>query len=259
MSYVLPEEVTGIPLFVPTNYDYFSVESGGLPNGDDCLVVHGDVSQSYKAFQKAQTLSPNVFGVRNASGWSISFWIKAGVISAATGIRAAQTIFAVESYDFNWADPMTSTAENNARARFMWGFFHNGGSTTPNIAFYRHISARATTGLGNPRGGQYTQLPLAADAWNFVVVNISAASVSGNGGTVGYVNLTEYQGQETFGNNSGTHEAITGVQYLSLGSYSNGADVGGRAGEWRIAKLAIHDHHLSSDERTLLYDAMVNP
>src|SRR5262245_44048014 len=83
-SYTLPEEITGIPLYVPNAYDQFSIVSGGMPNGDNSLRIRGDISQSYRAFQQAQTLTPNIF-LDRAAEWAVTFWFKCASTAVASG------------------------------------------------------------------------------------------------------------------------------------------------------------------------------
>src|SRR5262245_27474684 len=74
-TYTIPEEVIGIPLYVPSAYDRFAVETSAMPNGDSCLRIDGNLG-SYRAFQAAQTITPKIFLSRTAGPWACTFWVK---------------------------------------------------------------------------------------------------------------------------------------------------------------------------------------
>lgn len=223
-SYVIPEEIIGIPLFVPDTYDYFSIDSGGLPNGDDCLVVHGDVSQTFLAFQKAQTLSPNVF-LSRASTWSMTFWLKAPGSGGGSGQMGRFQIISVQNASYN----VDSTIGSNA----VW-MIGADSLTSATLAF--------SFGAGANRIDGYRD-----DTWHLITVdhrsNVSDGAVwrdtSLSSGTIG-------------ANNS----AVNPNMFLTIGSYSKLGNMNGYDREFRIGKLAFHDHLLNSTERALLYNAM---
>ena len=54
----LPEQIIGTPLFIPSANNFFSIDAGALPNGNDCLKILGATNRDYKAYHAAPTLTP---------------------------------------------------------------------------------------------------------------------------------------------------------------------------------------------------------
>ena len=246
-SYTIPEEITGIPLFVPDTYDFFSIESAGMPNGDDCLKVLGGTDRSYKAFQNAQTLSPNAF-LSRTSEWAMSFWFKGGNITpAGAGVRSDEVLFGVMTAA--WTGSVDgSTGSSGPAFDYVWfvGHYSAGGGSSCGIGFVR--------GKQQINPGQIdTQGVGAADAantWKLVTINVTAdgpASLYLDDATSGATGSDPINGG--IGMNAG--------QKLGVGSYSTAVGPNGRQGDWYLGKLAFHDHVLNSTERALLYHAMV--
>lgn len=254
MSYEIPELITGVPLFVPTANDFFSIEPGGLPNGDDCLVVHGDVSRDYKAFQPAQSLSPNVFLTRSAT-FSISFWINAGLITHDAGWRGDQVIMAVMNANMNTPSNLPqslgSGMGDQGYGQSPWLIVAHGSATGSNC---RIGMVKATHQYSFGSSGRVLEVsaPLPQNQWAFVVFQLSGLSTSIDC----YVNLTQYAGSTSGG--SGSQIGVAGNQYFCIGSYSDQPNMNGRDGEYRLGKLAFHNHLLSTTERSMLYYSMLN-
>ena len=260
-SYYLPEIVTGEPLFVPSTHDSFSVEEASLPNGDPALVVHGDVNRDYKAHQLAQVLDPNVFLARNntnAAVFSISFWIKAPHLTHATGVLHSQTIMSVQNLSFEPAADAAmevggEAALGTAYVNCVWNISSSNGGDS--VGFYRMIQ-RPTSTVANPALiAQRVNVPILDNEWTFVVIDATGPGTA----PAGYANLTPHAGVYLLegGGTRRTDVINAANQHFSLGAYSNQTTPNGREGEYRIAKIAFHDHILSEPEREMLYYAMV--
>lgn len=245
-SYVIPEEVTGVPLFVPEANDFFSIEDGGLPNGDPCLVVHGDVSNNYKAYQLAPTLSKDIFHLREGSltgGWAMTCWLKLSNLSVPANGR-----------------PMFGCSNSVASGGFTYG-------RNNNIKFL--VGTRNTNGIAvTLQPGNDVVSPSSAmncyiynnSAWNAVsgqwhlfTMNVYPSGGFYGGLTAVFLNDSNSSVSDSYG--IGLGGGISATQYLHIGPYSN--NYVGRADEWRMAKWAFHDHPLNQTERTLLYDTMM--
>lgn len=260
-SYTIPEEIIGVPLFVPDAYDFFSIESAGLPNGDDCLKVLGGTSQDYKALQPAPHFaSPNdLFYTRirtdtpaGPDGVSISFWYKAGNITGVTN-GIGQTLMGAMSALYGSAGLHASgpyvTSGGDGGLQWMSWFIseHHSGSGCA-IRFFLPI--RAATTFGN----YVADVTITPNTWTFLtfVINRTGTILKwAKDLDVSYTN-----GTTSFTGN-GAHADITGPQFLCIGSYSDQGSQNGRPGDWYLGKLAFHDHELNATERTLLYRSMI--
>lgn len=226
MARLIPEIVVGADLFVPAAGDYFSIESGGLPNGDDCLIVHGDVSADHWAFCKAPVLSPNMMLTRSMD-WSLTYWTKRSALGT-----ASRKVFGVCNYAGRNSAPSGGDANIPLEVRnnqFRYGVAGTNGfnSITPtadgNWHLMTHEVVLAGTGIHQCQS----------------FMDLQSTATTGGGST-----------------NGGSGSAA-GTPYFFLGSYM-GANMGMTV-EYRIAKIAFHDHPLNLSERTLLYNAMMNP
>lgn len=234
-TYTIPEEIIGLPLFVPPGNDYFSIEDGGLPNGDDCLIVQGAVSRSYKAFQAAPTLSPNLFLSRNTNEWSVSFWFKCAATGTPTDITGqpmknnvifgVQTIEGVNSYSALNSTWLVCAQNQGGVARLSLWANDGGGNAMTNVC----------------RDGN----------WHLVVFTVSTG---GSGAMDGYVDLDASPPAGLSANKGGT-VAMT-EPYFCIGAYGNHANSLGYDQQFRIAKLAFHDHKLTRAERASLFSDM---
>jgi len=226
-SYSIPEEITGIPLFVPDAYDYFSIDTAGMPNGDDCLIIHGNTSTDYKAFQKAQVLTPNVF-LGRADSWGMSFWFKGADATSVTNTNAVSNLL---------MGVQTSTGPNaySSINDYYWQI----GVSGTNL-----IQVLMNSGGGNAS----TTLPR-DNVWHLVVVNVTGGTTAGMTVMVDKIASTSSQAK------AGTPG--TANMYFSIGAYGNHANSKGYNKEWRLGKLAFHDHILNQTERALLYDMVM--
>jgi hypothetical protein len=240
-SYTIPEEIIGVPLFVPDTYDFFSIESAGLPNGDDCLVVHGDVDASYLAFQAAPTFAIDVLHHGEVgltlpnNGWSMTMWLKCPAASPAGGVMVGcmninSTLLDTDSLDGNKA--FAVYARTGASMGFVRSPLNNVAS--PDSSKTNHSNFTFPTSL-----------------WTLLTINIDkAASVTDSI----YLNKNASATASDTAANSGGGGSYTANQYLCIGGY--GTAQTGRAEEWRIGKWAFHDHPLNLTERSILYDTM---
>lgn len=213
-SYTIPEEILGVPLFVPDQYDYFSVEAGGMPNGDDCLIVHGDVSNTYKAFIFAPTFVGHDVLHSSLAVGAMTVWFKAANTSA---------------FGFPPQDIMISPATRSGS--FPWALCAgNGGSA---ITMNEDNNGREVA-ISGVRDGTWHMF-----TWQFGL---------GSGGR-GFIdnNASGSDGDAFVG-------ATAASTYLCIGAYVSGYT--GYDAEWRIGKLAFHDHNLNLTERSILYNAM---
>ena len=263
-SLYIPELVTGIPLFVPSDRNFFSIEADSLPNGDPALVVHGDVGRSYRAYQAAQTLSPNVF-LEKRSEFSLSFWIKSTPVSlSAIGYRSDSFIMGTMNNSFTpQAHLATASLTSSSGAPYrdsVWSLvaYAPSAGSTNSIGFHRV----ASIGAGSFSGirAHYVDMPLSDVDWNFVVISAEGTSSAqtAKGPITSFVNLVEYPGTVLTAGSSVFDPAINSGQHFSLGGYSDAASINGRDGEYRIAKICFHDHILDQTEREQLYYSMTD-
>lgn len=237
MSYLIPEEIIGVPLFVPDEFDYFQVEAGGLPNGDACLIVNGAVSQDYKAFQPAPTLSPNLFRSRNTNEWSCSFWFKAaaGAVTSTNGPHN-NVLFSVQTR------PGVSTYSN--LGTYVWNvvaYDEGGGGVNQRIAI-----------CASDAGGMAMTEVVRDGNWHLIVINVSTGAA---GAIDCYTDASVNPPSALSSTKSGT-VSITDDLYFGLGAYGIHANSRGFGRQWRIGKLMFHDHKLTWSERIALMSAM---
>lgn len=247
-SYVIPEEIIPGQLFVPDAHDYFSIEANGMPNGDDCLVVHGDVSTNYKAFQPAQTVTPNLFKtVTQLMNFSISFWIKLGSVTFVSNPTFASTIFGLMS-SLNASVTNHEASALGATGEGLWAFsaYSNTG-----IGFFE-CGYKPSGGTFNSRGAKRI---LTADEWTLVVLGHPGSGV-GNPG-IALNDEETYTGGWARSDTSAASWTLSPNLKFGIGAYSDMGSVNAREGEYRLGKLAFHDHTLNETERLFLYHAMV--
>jgi hypothetical protein len=266
-SVTIPEEIVGIPLFVPSSNNFFSVESGGLPNGEDCLKVLGGTSRDYKAFQNAETLVPDVF--RSVlSRWSMTFWYKASNITGASTDGINQFLMGVMNNLYAPSISAPSVAAFAGNANVIWAITASPGNSVSGNRI--QFSMWLTSSFGpTVHYGIFLDTPLTAGSWNLITITVECLAVGGStyglGGNLyiddsptaaashGNANGVGYPGLPS---RFGTSPPISPVLYFSLGSYSDGGAANGRDGDWYLGKLAFHDHILNATERASLFLAM---
>ena len=237
-SFTIPEEIIGIPLFVPSAYNFFEIETGGMPNGDDCLIVRGDLSTTYRAFQAAPLgLTPDIFANSTpTSNWSMTIWFKGSTVVGAS---------------FNGA---ILTVQNQS------GITPNGNTDINTALYFRWYGTSGIAATRNVRTGISP-----SSAGNCLIYNnTKAALTDGNWHLLTLIytsdgNLAIYFDKEatSFSSDGANNGASIDFsqQYLSLGNYS-GVSPGGRAGLYRIGKLGFHSGALNLTQRSILYNTM---
>lgn len=265
-SFTIPELIIPGGLFVPDEYNYFSIESGGLPNGEDCLVVHGDVSQNYKAFQKAPVLSPDLMNSKSAVGWAMSFWLKLGNLThASAGYQSNHHLIGVMgrtaanpangagtglmSVTPSWSSPTTDSISTN----HLWGLVshsNSAGNPVCRVGFINQTHYR-NAGLSGGQSNNWSTA-LTVDTWQQIIINFPVPAYTT---PAGYLNTTAVTGAHSSGGFASL-PVITDPMYFCIGSYSDTTEMNGRGGEWRIGKLAFHDTLLTLTDASMLYNAM---
>lgn len=231
--YTIPEEVIGIPLFVPPTNDYFQIENGGLPNGDDCLIVNGAVNRDYKAFQAAQSgPGSGIFTSRAGPNWSVSFWFKC----SATGT------------------PDTSPSGMQQITNVLFGVQTIAGVVAYSTTDYTFLVVAANQGglarigiCANTGGGiAYTNVCRDGN-WHLIVITCTSTLDC-------YVDTDASPPAALSSSRSGTVSMTE--PYFAIGAYGEHANSRGYGEQWRIGKLMFHDHALTHAERISLVMAM---
>jgi hypothetical protein len=196
-----------------------------MPNGDKCLVVNGHLSSDYKAYQAAQTLTPNAMLDRNAV-FAITFWCRFPRDMPSPTPNQAGAIVGV----MNSASDGYFLSEN-----MVWSFFSFGRS----LLFWSGISSADFV----------TSVNHDDDAWHLVTINKTTGP-----------NMTMYKDLDlvTSSHAGGSTTPNTGMN-LCIGSYSDTGSSNGYPWRYRLAKLAVHNHALTLTERAALYNAMTFP
>lgn len=244
-SYNIPESVAGVPLFVPEDNDQFEIDVGGMPNGDDCLLIRGDLGRDYKAYMPAPTLSPDVFRYVNAA-WSMSFWVKMGNIAYTTATPAHNQLAPNDAGQIMFG-AMKSTASVMNGSDKLWTISAWAPNSSPHCGIRYHRSGS----VSYCNSGAFA--PITPDEWAFVVIDNTAHMAHEPFIWVNNVEVGSF------------HNAAAGYNYhtnnvggfFGIGSYSENSPFSGRDGAWRLGKLAFHDHVLTETERETLYTTMV--
>lgn len=253
-SFTMPEDILGIPLWVPSFNDYFDIETGAMPNGDSCLAVRGDVSNAYKAFMAAPVLSPHdIFNVPDVvfttppRAFSMSCWFKlsnlgttpsgnplmlgctaegAGSFFNGTGRNPGTPLILGPSGTNGWQlyrEPMNNIASpDNPKTISMAGSWEN-------FQNYWHLFVFTCIQNGTTFATSDVQATVALDTYA-IQASDSATGGSASGGP------------------------YTNPRYVHIGGYPIGST--GRADLWRMAKWAFHDHVLTQAERAAMWHAM---
>ena len=244
-SFEIPEEVIGVPLFVPSDYNFFSVEAAGMPNGDSCLVVHGDVNRAYKAFQTPQVVTPAIFTDLAVINWSMTLWLKLGALTNDTSLNLTQSLITCQTIDA--AQVTAAAAHGNAAVvdnKSLFALVHQG---TSGVYFRRFCGGGFNTGSAAAGSGNLTP-----SMWTMLTFNITSTTNCDC-----YVNDSATPASSGSGGIFYSQTANT-LRKFCIGAYSNAVQANGRNGEWRIGKLAFHNHALNLTERSLLYHAMMD-
>jgi len=248
-DFLLEEEMINADLLIPAANDYFDIGTGEMPNSDSCLVVRGDLSQAYKAYVAAPTLSPvdifNVGDVAANNDWSMSCWFRVTdlastvspeVILLGCTTAASTALFgntrnqgqilalgqaAVNAFKIA-REPLNNVASPNSQKTL---------DTTATIQSMQNERwFLLTINVSGISGGQIA-MEVYIDTFHTTITNdtAGAADVFGSGGY-----------------DSG--------RFLHLGAYHSGGN--GRPAVWRIGKWAFHDHQLTQAERKTMWQTM---
>lgn len=226
-SYTIPEEIVGIPFFVPSANDFFSVDVGGLPNGEDCLIIHGDTSRNFKAFMEAPTLTPNVFKSKTAVHSQV-FWLKAPTTVTSNANAGEHIMMCVQEPTDGQTNPSFSSG--------TWCI--GAGGNTGRIQFKQGVNGLSLNVDGARTGG-----------WKMITIT--------NNGTSCSVYLDDVEAAVATGAIAGTAVTATGLM-VCIGAYSDIGSVNGYEHEWRLGKWSFHDHVLNATERAILYNTMMS-
>lgn len=245
-SVEIPEVVIGVPLFVPDDYNHFSIGAGEGPGGQDCLVVHGNVNRDYKAFQASPVTVPPIFtmpGGFNGSGgqdYSISFWIKLEAALTGCGSDGAGnwTHFLMGAQSATFAPGAASGPASSASE-----IFSITGYGTDRLTF--SLAERWTGTSSN--SGDAIITPSLGTAWHLIV-----ATANSNNYTGLYIDDGVVSTGTVYNFTYGLYPPTNGY-FFGIGPYSNGGTLQGLDVEHRIFGLAFHDHQLSDTERLLLF------
>jgi len=248
-SFTLDEQIIGIPLFVPDARGFFAIDSGGMPNGDNCLIVQGNVNSTYLAYQNVPTTVPPLFTTRNPADWSMSFWYKSGALPAVVNQRVLMTIGNPLANANTYSFGIAAGSANRLHT------IHTTQLLLPTR--YGIQGSRTLNSTANQTGASVTgQIRTVDDNnWHLIVMNWPERTAA-PGTPTAYIDL------DTVGSvgNSGSQlsagsSVITTPQYFSIGCLSalqTALDI-----EYRLGKIAFHNHLLNATERALLYNSMV--
>jgi len=247
-SYTISESVIGIPLFVPDAHNFFSIEAAGMPNGDPCLVVHGDVNRDYKAFMNAPALSPDIFRetkVYNAAAAPVSlvFWIKmasyTGLVSPSAH-RPDQTL--ISCSNGLWAPTNDISTVDSGNSVF------NIEATNDGIQFINPIP-NATT-------DDYVGKKTTALGTTWRMITVVKWETAGNAISL-YLDdeVTATSTTVVEGSTTSSPKTMTDAK-LCIGAYSDNGSCNGAPVEWRVGKISAHAEALNATQRALLYNAM---
>lgn len=250
-AFTLPEEIIGIPLWVPDANNYFQIEEDSMPNGDPALVINGAVNDGYKAILAAPTLSPHdIFNTGDTlvgRAFSMSCWLK---LSDTAVDNTGRMMFGCSTYG---ASTFPSAGTNNFTNVLVVG-----PSGTSGIQTYRN----ALNNVASPVNSKVISpsntngLRMFRDQWFPFFYTVSQDGVAGAYNTVGNIYFGSHPtswGSDTAGGSAPTG-SFDSVRYLHIGGYGNG--MLGRNDQWRMAKWAFHDHVLTAAERLSIWQAM---
>ena len=252
-SYTIPESVIGVPLFVPDGNDRFSIEAGGLPNGDDCLKIAGNLGADYKAFMSAPEITPNIFRqtysyTDTTKTASIVFWAKftsfAGMV-APNNHRPDQTLIQCATGD--WAP----TADGNpSTGAVLW----NIEAAPTHITVARPVGEPTT----NDYHGCFSDTVTTGDWHMFTVVlgyNESSGSLSWRSTEIYIDDNVSNTSTMNYETSTSGNLNLSNAKFC-IGSYSDQGDCQSAAIEWYLGKFSVHAGYLNPTERALLYNAM---
>lgn len=253
----IPEEIGPSSLLAYTGNDFYTVNPGGAPNGDDSLLLTTDattatLTRRQQAFQPASETSHLLPLTANA----MSFWIKRRAsFSANVGISTGSTGSTITS-----ALPLIMGVGRGIGAipdgtHMSWGMWSNGASTVQ-FGVHGH-TVNTMYGSGS--------VTLATDIWHFMVVNSEARS-NGNDGPGRWEIFQDGSLQTVLapaavsGYYLDTSWIPVSEQRFVLGDPTQGAQAATAAATstplLEIAKLTFHNQNLSSMDILNMMESM---
>lgn len=241
MGKIITEVIEGVPLFASGSDDQFEIEAAGMPNGDDCLLVRGDLSTDYRAFADlAGAFTPDITA-QVPFGGTIIVWLKLDAISdLGSPITTANTIMGCMDVDAPLHDVSSFTTSGSVVSWVLAA----GGVDGLDIEF--GSSWKSSGGTKQGRGAIRT---LTADTWHMVAVSYDGIAIAMS------IDGDAYSG--SVGSSTTTASSSSGSTEFGIGPRSTEAGVAGRPGQWRLGKLSFHDHVLTTPDLQQLYTAMM--
>ena len=239
MAKIITEVLESADLFAGGADDSFEIEPGGMPNGDACLLVRGDLTQDYRAYADLSGIfTPDITDETPWSG-TIICWLKLGALGGSLGTAStADTIMSVQA---STAPLQNVFAENTSTSYTSWKMAA-GGTDGLDVVF----------GTGWKSGGtkrwESCSQTLTADTWHQVAISYKQGmGMSLDGGA--YAN-------NSWGSRTTASSGSSATEF-AIGSRSTESGVGGRAGQWRIGKISFHTGELTTSQLTDLYNEMM--
>lgn len=245
----IPETITGLPFFVPSANNFFSLSVGGLPNGDDCLNVLGATNNDVLAVQRAVItgdLGTAIGGnaLNDATDdFSMTFWLKATDPGAPTG-----KLFSCKDWAGTYA---TGSLGGSGVALDRWWIVASESGGNLVLTYNRRqsrdgIHARALSSI-TYNAWHLCTFTVAWDTGTPAVNRLVMGSYLDDGvGTTGTVSV------------SGAFSApLVGYPHFAVGGYVSGFD--GPNFNCELGKITFWDHALTLSERQSLYGAMMDP
>lgn len=238
----IPEQVIGLPLFVPSGNNFFSLAAGAMPNGDDCLNILGATSNDALAIQRCSTTGTlgMIFGNALTTGddYAMTFWIRVTDPGTPTG-----KLFTCKDYQGAY---VTGSVGGGGSSLDRWWVAISESSGLCVLTFNRRQSRDAihTRVLGTFTYGM----------WHMVTLNVAY------GGAVNVLTLDAYVDvlPGTTGNVTATGAfsvPMVGNPHFAIGGFASGFD--GVNANVQLGKVAFFDHVLTLAQRTTLYDLMM--
>lgn len=247
MTKIITEVIQALDLFAGGVDDVFEIEPGGMPNGDECLVVRGDISQNGRAYDNvAGVTSPDIVSPTfvNAPG-TIVLWLKLGSLGG-SDLGTANTRNSILTVQNETSVVQNAIQETSVSVTGSWKICA-GGIDGLTVVF--GTSWKSSGGTKQYRG---TSQVLTVDTWHMMAISNVTGATSGirsslDGGP--YINPA--------GSSRSTSSSASSASELAIGSRSTATGVGLRPGVWRIGKVSFHAGLLTQPQLVDLYDSMM--
>jgi hypothetical protein len=244
-----PETVLGVPFFIPSANNFFSVSAGGLPNGDDCLNVLGATNNDVLAVQRAPITGDQAIPIGGApltsaaDDFSLTFWLKATDPGTPTG-----KLISCKDWGGTYA---TGSLGGGGSALDRWWIVCSESGGALRLGYNRRQS----------RDGIHARNldSITYDTWHLCTFTVGWDTTTP---AVNRLNMGSFL-DDTAGTlgvvaPSGAFGAgLQGYPHLAIGGYVSGFD--GPNFNCEIGKLQFWDHALTLTERQSLYSAMIDP